>query len=178
MLAIAWAIRREGAAVLFAHYRVGARGQLFKCLKFRSMIANSEEVLRELLDKDSSARAEWKRDHKLKDDPRITCIGRVLRATSLDELPQLINVARGEMALVGPRPITLDELKRYGRTKWHYLAVLPGMTGLWQVSGRNTTTYEQRVRLDERYVNTRSAWLDMKILVRTVRVVITKDGAC
>jgi exopolysaccharide production protein ExoY len=178
MLAVIGAIRRDGGSVLFTHYRVGSRGQLFKCLKFRSMIVGSEQLLQELLEKDPSARAEWERDQKLKNDPRITRIGRVLRATSLDELPQLINVARGEMALVGPRPITLEELKRYGPTKWHYLAVLPGLTGLWQVSGRNTTTYEERVRLDEYYVKSRSAWLDMKILVKTVHVVITKDGAC
>ena len=178
MLAIAAAIRRNGGPALFGHYRVGARGQLFKCLKFRSMVMNSEHVLQEMLEKNPGLRAEWERDQKLRSDPRVTRLGRFLRATSLDELPQLINVARGEMILVGPRPITVNELKRYGSTKWHYLTVLPGMTGLWQVSGRNMTTYEQRVRLDERYVNNRSVWLDMKILAKTVRVVISKDGAC
>ncbi len=178
MLVLAVAIRRDGGPALFAHYRVGARGQLFKCLKFRSMVMNSEQLLKELLESDVALRAEWARDQKLLNDPRVTRLGRFLRATSLDELPQLINVARGDMALVGPRPITVQELTRYGRTKWHYLTVLPGITGLWQVSGRNTTTYEQRVWLDESYVNNRSIWLDLKILVKTVGVVVTKDGAC
>lgn len=177
MLAIAWIIRRDGSPALFSHYRVGARGKLFKCLKFRSMIADSENVLRRSLDRDRVIREEWERDRKLRDDPRITPIGRFLRRSSLDELPQLINVMRGEMALVGPRPITVDELKRYGQTKRQYLTVLPGMTGLWQVSGRNTTTYQRRVELDEHYVDTRSPWLDVKILARTVVAVMRKDGA-
>lgn len=178
MLGLAATIRRDGGPAIYGHYRVGARGQLFRCLKFRSMVGNADQVLRDLLDKDEALRAQWQRDHKLLNDPRITRVGHILRKTSLDELPQLINVLRGEMALVGPRPITLDELKRYGRTKWHYLAVLPGMTGLWQVSGRSTTTYEERVKFDERYVSSRSMWLDMKILAKTVRVVMSKDGAC
>ena len=170
-------IRRDGGPAVYAHYRIGAGGQVFRCLKFRSMVSDADRVLRDLLERDELMRAEWARDQKLRNDPRVTRVGRFLRATSLDELPQLVNVMRGEMALVGPRPITLDELQRYGRTKWHYLAVLPGMTGLWQVSGRSMTTYEERVRLDQHYVSNRSIWLDLKILVRTVHVVMTKDGA-
>jgi lipopolysaccharide/colanic/teichoic acid biosynthesis glycosyltransferase len=114
---------------------------------------------------------------KLADDPRVTPVGRFLRRTSLDELPQFINVLRGEMSLVGPRPLTVAELTRYGRVRWDYLSVAPGMTGLWQVSGRNNTSYAQRVSLDERYVEQRSLWLDFSILLRTVKVVLMRDGA-
>jgi lipopolysaccharide/colanic/teichoic acid biosynthesis glycosyltransferase len=169
--------QRDGAPVLFAHYRVGEKGKLFRCMKFRTMLRNSESVLAELLAKDPQARAEWERDQKLTDDPRITGIGQFLRRSSLDELPQLINVLRGEMSLVGPRPITVGELTRYGKVRWHYLSVRPGITGLWQVSGRNNTSYEERVSLDQRYVEERSLWLDVGILLKTVRVVVLREGA-
>jgi Undecaprenyl-phosphate galactose phosphotransferase WbaP len=169
--------KQDGAPVLYAHYRVGKNGRLFRCMKFRSMLRNSEQVLAALLRDDPVARAEWERDHKLTTDPRITPIGRFLRKSSLDELPQLLNVLRGEMSLVGPRPITVAELTRYGRVRWHYLSVRPGLTGLWQVSGRNNTTYEERVALDQRYVEQRSLWLDACILVKTVRVVLLREGA-
>jgi exopolysaccharide production protein ExoY len=169
--------KQDGAPVLYAHYRVGKDGRLFRCMKFRSMLRNSEQVLAALLRDDPVARAEWDRDHKLTTDPRITPIGRFLRKSSLDELPQLLNVLRGEMSLVGPRPITVAELTRYGRVRWHYLSVRPGLTGLWQVSGRNNTTYEERVALDRRYVEQRSLWLDARILVKTVRVVLLREGA-
>jgi lipopolysaccharide/colanic/teichoic acid biosynthesis glycosyltransferase len=169
--------QRDGGPVLFAHYRVGYEGKLFRCMKFRTMLRNSEEVLSDLLRDDPQARAEWERDHKLVNDPRVTRIGRFLRRSSLDELPQLLNVLRGEMNLVGPRPITVAELARYGRVRWHYLSVRPGITGLWQVSGRNNTTYEQRVALDRRYVEQRSLWLDLGILLRTMRVVAVREGA-
>ena len=179
MLAIAWRIRREdGAPVLFAHWRVGERGRLFRCFKFRSMVKNADQVLGELLLRDPAARAEWERDHKLRDDPRILGIGRLLRLTSLDELPQLFNVLRGEMHLVGPRPVVVQEIPRYGEAKRHYLSVKPGMTGLWQVSGRNNLSYDQRVALDMQYVELRNPWLDLKILLRTVLVLFTRDGAC
>lgn len=178
MLAVAVLItRRDGRPVLFGHYRVGLHGRLFRCYKFRSMYRNSAELLAELLRTDPVARAEWERDQKLKNDPRVTPVGRFLRRTSLDELPQLINVLRGEMALVGPRPITVGELSRYGPVRWTYLSVLPGMTGLWQVSGRSNTSYAERVALDRQYVDQRSLWLDVTILVRTVRVVFARDGA-
>jgi len=178
MLALAWLVRRDGGPATFSHYRVGCGGRLFKCIKFRTMRVDAEQVLGELLASNPALRAEWQRTQKLAEDPRVTPFGRWLRRSSLDELPQLLNVLRGEMALVGPRPITLAELRRYGPARWQYLSVLPGITGLWQVSGRNTTTYEERVALDEHYVATRSAWLDLRILLRTVVVVITRHGAC
>jgi exopolysaccharide production protein ExoY len=178
MLGIAFAIWRfDGAPIVFGHYRVGQDGKLFRCLKFRSMVRNSEAVLARLLREDAQARIEWERDQKLSDDPRITPIGRLLRKTSLDELPQLFNVLRGEMNLVGPRPITVAELPRYRGVRWHYLCVRPGMTGLWQVSGRNDTSYDERVELDRAYVDRRSAWMDVGILLKTVRVVLHSQGA-
>ncbi len=169
--------RADGSPLLFGHYRVGRGGRIFKCLKFRTMRRDAAEVLAELLRSNPAARAEWERDQKLSRDPRVTPIGAFLRATSLDELPQLFNVLRGEMALVGPRPITVAELTRYGSVRWHYLSVRPGMTGLWQVSGRNDTSYAERVELDRRYVESRSLGLDIDILVRTIGVVLVRDGA-
>lgn len=178
MLWIALRIWREdGAPVLFGHYRVGREGRLFRCLKFRSMVRDSKQRLEELLARDAEARAQWERDQKLVDDPRITPIGHFIRRTSLDELPQLFNVLAGDMALVGPRPITVQELTRYGVTRWHYLNVLPGMTGLWQVSGRNELNYAQRVALDREYVERRGLWMDLWILWRTVGVVLRGAGA-
>ena len=166
-----------GGQVLFAHYRVGRNGDLFRCLKFRSMVVDADERLQELLASDPAARAEWEEFRKLRKDPRITPVGHFLRVTSLDELPQIFNVLRGEMALVGPRPITLDEVDRYGRARWLYLQARPGVTGLWQVSGRNLTTFEERVELDRIYVNTRTLWLDLKIMLKTVRVILFRHGA-
>jgi exopolysaccharide production protein ExoY len=169
--------QRDGAPVLFAHFRVGHDGKLFRCFKFRSMLRDSDRVLADLLRNDAQARTEWERDQKLADDPRITPIGRLLRTSSLDELPQLLNVLRGEMCLVGPRPITVAELKRYGKVRWHYLLVRPGITGLWQVSGRNNTTYDERVALDRHYVEQRSLLGDARILCKTVSVVLRREGA-
>lgn len=178
MLVIAALVaHRDGIPVFFGHYRVGLNGKLFRCLKFRTMYRESAQMLAEVLRDDPAARAEWALHNKLTNDPRITPVGNFLRRTSLDELPQLINVLRGEMALVGPRPITVGELCRYGRVRWDYLSVLPGMTGLWQVSGRSDTTYEERVALDLRYVEQRSMWLDAVILVKTVKVVLARDGS-
>lgn len=179
MLAIAWCIWREdGAPVLFAHWRVGQKGRLFRCLKFRSMVRRADLVLAEVLERDPAARDEWMRDRKLRKDPRVLRIGDFLRKSSLDELPQLFNVLRGEMHLVGPRPVVVQEIPRYGEHKRHYFAVKPGMTGLWQVSGRNNLSYAQRVALDVHYVETRSLWTDLRILARTVCVLVTRDGAC
>jgi exopolysaccharide production protein ExoY len=169
--------RSDGAPILFGHYRVGKEGRLFKVLKFRSMRVDAQQRLAELLATDKAARAEWERDFKLTNDPRVTPIGGFLRRTSLDELPQLLNVLRGEMMLVGPRPITVQELRRYGDSRWHYLSVTPGMTGLWQVSGRNDLSYGERVALDRSYVETRTIGLDVEILVRTALVVATGRGA-
>jgi lipopolysaccharide/colanic/teichoic acid biosynthesis glycosyltransferase len=178
MLVVAFLVwRTDGAPVLFAHYRVGRDGHLFRCLKFRTMRRDAQEVLDALLATDARAREEWARDQKLSRDPRITRIGRFLRRSSLDELPQLINVVRGEMRLVGPRPVTPAELVRYGAVRWHYVSVHPGITGLWQVSGRNRTTYEERVALDRRYVEKASPMHDLSILARTIWVVLTGDGA-
>jgi undecaprenyl-phosphate galactose phosphotransferase len=169
--------RSSGAPILFGHYRVTQSGRLFRCLKFRSMYADADAMLAELLATDPAAKAEWDRDQKLSNDPRITPIGEFLRRTSLDELPQLFNVLSGDMRLVGPRPITVSELTRYGNVRWHYLRVRPGMTGLWQVSGRNNTTYDERVAFDRSYVERRSLWLDATILFKTIAVVVRRDGA-
>ena len=169
--------RCDGAPVLFGHYRIGRDGRLFRCLKFRSMYRDSDRMLKQLLDRDPAAHEEWLRDHKLANDPRVTPVGNFLRRTSLDELPQLINVLRGDMGLVGPRPITVAELPRYGDVRWHYLSTRPGMTGLWQVSGRNDVTYEERVELDRRYVEGESWRMRLAILWRTVAVVMHGSGA-
>jgi exopolysaccharide production protein ExoY len=175
---IAWRIWRvDGAPITFAHGRIGRGGKVFRCFKFRSMVRDSSAALEQLLRDDPQARIEWERDRKLRDDPRVTPIGRLLRKTSLDELPQLFNVLRGEMHFVGPRPVTLEEVRRYGARKRHYLSVRPGLTGLWQVSGRNNTTYDQRVQFDTDYVEGRNPIVDLWIVTRTVKVLLTGDGA-
>ena len=172
-----WRIRRTGGSAIFGHLRVGQYGKPFMCLKFRTMVPNAKEVLEEILASDAPARAEWERDFKLKNDPRITPIGAFLRESSLDELPQLWNVLKGEMSLVGPRPIIEEELQRYGDQVGYYLEAPPGMTGLWQISGRNNTGYEDRVALDSWYARNWSLWYDLVILVKTVKVVIARKGA-
>ncbi|MEZ5701076.1 MAG: undecaprenyl-phosphate galactose phosphotransferase WbaP [Burkholderiaceae bacterium] len=173
----AWRISRDGGSAFFGHTRVGQNGKPFKCLKFRSMVMNAQEELAKLLANDPQARAEWERDFKLKNDPRISKIGGFLRRTSLDELPQLWNVLKGEMSLVGPRPLVQAELERYGDDVNYYLMARPGMTGLWQVSGRSDTSYTSRVRFDACYVRNWSLWFDWVILVRTVGVVLKQEGA-
>jgi undecaprenyl-phosphate galactose phosphotransferase len=150
---------------------------MFPCYKFRTMHVDAEQQLRDLLASDPAARAEWEREFKLRNDPRITRIGHFLRRTSLDELPQLFNVIRGEMSLVGPRPIIQAELARYGDDVDYFLMVRPGMTGLWQVSGRNDVDYDTRVYLDTWYVKNWSLWYDIAILFKTVRVVFARKGA-
>ncbi len=167
----------NGQSPLFRHQRVGRDGKRFYCLKFQTMVPNAEVLLQHLLAADPDLRAEWERDHKLKDDPRVTPIGRFLRATSLDELPQLWNVLKGEMSLVGPRPVTREELLRYGRNQVIYMLVRPGITGLWQVSGRNFVEYRKRVAMDVCYVKNQSLVLDLWILAKTVLVVVTRHGA-
>ncbi|MCA3315140.1 MAG: sugar transferase [Roseomonas sp.] len=177
-LIVALLVRADGGPAFFAHQRVGRGGKLFGCLKFRSMVVDSQSRLEALLANDPAARAEWEATRKLKNDPRITPIGRFLRSTSLDELPQLINVLHGEMSLVGPRPVQEAEIDRYyGASAAHYMAVRPGITGLWQVSGRSETSYESRVALDVAYVSRPSLLADLSILLRTPVAVLSRRGA-
>ena len=159
-------------SVFYCQRRIGRGYKGFGCLKFRTMRRDADRVLASMLANDPKLRAEFERDHKLKRDPRITPLGQFLRRSSLDELPQFINVLRGEMSVVGPRPIVWDELRRYGRHMDEVLSVRPGLTGLWQVSGRNNLTYRTRVRLDLTYVRNRSFWLDLGIVLRTIGVVL------
>jgi exopolysaccharide production protein ExoY len=163
--------------IFFAHHRIGRSGRVFPCYKFRSMVINSEEVLRSLLETDNIARLEWELNHKLIDDPRITKIGKFLRKSSLDELPQFFNVLRGDMSLVGPRPIVAAEAARYGRYFEEYCSVRPGITGLWQISGRSDTTYRRRVALDVVYSRMRSMRLNLRILAATPVVVLLGKGS-
>jgi exopolysaccharide production protein ExoY len=177
ILAIAVLMRREGGSIIYRHRRVGREGRSFECLKFRTMVPNADQLLRELLERDPAIKAEWVRDHKLRCDPRVTRLGKFLRRTSLDELPQLWNVMRGEMSLVGPRPVVREELLRYGRNVRAYLSAKPGITGLWQVKGRNDTDYRRRVVLDTYYVRNQGLLLDLYILLKTTKVVLGGSGA-
>jgi Undecaprenyl-phosphate galactose phosphotransferase WbaP len=163
--------------VFYRQARVGRDGRRFHAWKFRTMVHNADEILHDYLSRFPELQAEWKNDHKLKNDPRITPIGSLLRTTSLDELPQLWNVATGEMSLVGPRPIVSEEIVKYGNMFDLYQRVTPGITGLWQVSGRNDTSYAERLELDRYYVRNWSLWLDLFILFRTVRTVLLREGA-
>jgi undecaprenyl-phosphate galactose phosphotransferase len=170
-------VKKDGGPAIFGHERIGRNGKKFKCLKFRSMVMNSQSVLQEILEKDPQARIEWERDFKLKNDPRITKIGHFIRKTSLDELPQLFNVVAGSMSLVGPRPVVQEELERYSDSVEYYLMAKPGMTGLWQVSGRNDIDYDTRVYFDAWYVKNWSMWNDIAILFKTINVVLNRNGA-
>ena len=163
--------------VFYAHKRVGKNGREIKCWKFRSMCINSQEILEEILATDPVRRAEWEKDRKFQDDPRVTKFGKFLRRTSLDELPQLFNILFGDMSLVGPRPVTEPELVKYGDYKDYVLSVVPGLTGMWQVSGRSDTGYEERISFDTYYIQNWSIWLDIWILIKTVWVVINGKGA-
>ena len=163
--------------IFYGHYRLGRRGRPFTAWKFRSMVTNADVVLKQHLVRNHLLREEWERERKLKSDPRITRVGRFLRRTSLDELPQLWNVLRGQMSLVGPRPIVDEEIPYYADKYELYKRVHPGITGLWQVSGRNDVTYAERVNLDAYYVRNWSVWLDIYILLRTIWVVMIGDGA-
>jgi exopolysaccharide production protein ExoY len=168
---------QDGGPVLFAHRRIGRGGKPFFCYKFRSMAVDAEARLAELLARDASAREEWTRDHKLRDDPRVTPLGVFLRRSSLDELPQLFNVLQGTMSLVGPRPIVDAEIVRYGKRFRHYCAVKPGITGLWQVSGRNDVSYRTRVALDCLYAKSQSPRLYLWIMVVTIPAVLSRKGS-
>ncbi|WP_448151400.1 sugar transferase [Labrys miyagiensis] len=167
----------QGRPLFISHTRVGLDGKSFPCFKFRSMVTNGDEVLREHLSGNAAALREWQETHKLKDDPRITPFGKFLRKSSVDELPQLLNIIRGEMSIVGPRPIVRDEISRYGLHIEDYKRVRPGLTGLWQISGRNDTSYHDRVALDVRYVREWSFWRDLSIIVKTVPAVLKSSGS-
>jgi Undecaprenyl-phosphate galactose phosphotransferase WbaP len=162
---------------LFTQLRVGRDGHQFTVYKFRTMRVDAEERLAELLDKNPRAAAEWARFQKLRNDPRVTIVGRFLRKSSLDELPQLLNILRGEMSVIGPRPVTVAEMARYGSDVPFYTAVRPGVLGLWQVKGRNRLTYPERVALDVQYVKTWSIWQDFKIVAMAIPVVLLGLGA-
>ena len=177
MLLVALLIKLDdGGPVVFSHKRVGRNRTMFPCLKFRTMATNSAELLRQHLAENPAAQEEWRETQKLKSDPRITVVGRVLRKTSLDELPQLFNVLRGDMSIVGPRPVVTDEIKKYGSDAAFYLMARPGLTGPWQVSGRNDVSYEARVNFDRNYVENWSLLTDISIIVRTVPAVLLAKG--
>lgn len=168
----------SGSPVFYRQERVGQNGRPFTLYKFRTMRMDGALFLSKWFSQHPEALREWKMTHKLKDDPRITRGGRFLRQTSLDELPQILNVLRGDMSLVGPRPVVKAELEKYGERVGFYLAAVPGVTGLWQVSGRCNVSYDSRVKMDEQYVREWSFWTDIKILLRTPMSVLRRDGAC
>jgi undecaprenyl-phosphate galactose phosphotransferase len=178
LLVIAGLVAWGGGPVLYGHKRIGRGNRPFHCLKFRTMAVDSDKILANLLATNPEVAREWRQNFKLENDPRITRIGRFLRKTSLDELPQLLNVIRGEMSLVGPRPVVADELRYYyGENAGYYHMVRPGITGLWQVSGRSQTTYDRRVFLDTCYVRNWNLWTDVAILFNTVPSVLGGNGA-
>jgi exopolysaccharide production protein ExoY len=176
VLALALKLDSPGP-IFFTQRRMGFGGRDFMCFKFRTMCQNSEAALSRHLFSSPVARAEWARDHKLRNDPRITRLGGLVRRLSLDEFPQLINILRGDMSLVGPRPIVRSEIARYGRYFEDYCRVRPGLTGLWQVSGRNDVSYRRRVSIDCFYVRNKSLWFDTKIVLRTIPVVLGAKGS-
>jgi lipopolysaccharide/colanic/teichoic acid biosynthesis glycosyltransferase len=168
----------DGAPTIFGHPRIGRHGRPFTCYKFRTMVRDADDVLARMLEADPEARREWREHRKLRDDPRILGrLGQFLRRSSLDELPQIFNVLRGDMSLVGPRPVTDAELRHYGRDVGWYLAARPGITGAWQISGRSDMSYAERVQLDVDYVKRADALLDLWILLRTPGTMLRGDGA-
>jgi Undecaprenyl-phosphate galactose phosphotransferase WbaP len=177
MVIVALMVKRDGGPAFFGHSRIGRNGRKFRCLKFRSMVMNGDAVLARVLAENPEAKAEWDETQKLKNDPRVTWIGNILRSTSLDELPQLFNVLMGEMSLVGPRPIVTAEVQKYESDIAHYYRVRPGITGLWQVSGRSDVTYAQRVQMDCWYVRNWSLWHDIAIICKTFPALLKRSGA-
>jgi exopolysaccharide production protein ExoY len=178
LLGIGLLIRlQDGEKALYTQPRYGRSGRAFQCFKLRSMVPDADKRLQDVLDGDPEAKREWELTQKLTNDPRITPLGRFIRLSSIDELPQLINILRGDMSVVGPRPIPLYERNKYGEGFEHYCSVRPGLTGLWQISGRSNITYAQRVEIDTRYVQTRSFWGDIMIMLKTVPAVLKSDGA-
>ena len=168
---------QDSGPIFYGQNRIGRDGRMFKCFKFRSMLVDADARLKQVLETDASARAEWERDHKLKNDPRITPFGQFIRKTSLDEFPQLWNVLRGEMSLVGPRPIVQAEVVKYGRSFPKYLSVKPGITGLWQVAGRNDVTYFRRVAMDRLFARKKNFVVYFVILFMTVPAVLLQRGS-
>jgi exopolysaccharide production protein ExoY len=167
----------DGGSIVYGHRRIGRDGKIFRCLKFRTMVENGDQVLGDYLARNPHMREEWEATRKLQDDPRITRVGSVLRKLSLDELPQLFNILRGEMSIVGPRPVVPDELELYGPAADYYLSTRPGLTGLWQVSGRNDVSYNARVAFDRHYVENWSFAFDLKIIAKTVPAVLSSRGS-
>lgn len=163
--------------IFYGHKRIGKNGKEIKVWKFRSMVTNSQEILEKILAEDEERRIEWEKDRKFKDDPRITKIGKILRNTSLDELPQLWNILKGDMSFIGPRPVTSDELEKYGKYVDFVLSAKPGLSGMWQISGRSDTGYEERILLDMYYIQNWTIWLDIWIIIKTIWVVIKRKGA-
>lgn len=177
VIAVLWGLTRlDGGPGFFGHKRVGKDRRQFSCWKIRTMVPDAEAKLKQYLSENPDAKAQWQRDFKLDNDPRITRLGNFLRKTSLDELPQIWNVIRGEMSFVGPRPVVQDELLRYGESEKFYLSVRPGITGLWQVSGRNNISYADRVRMDRIYASRYSMLQDTKIIAKTATVVLFPTG--
>lgn len=167
----------DGGSIVYGHRRVGRNGTVFRCWKFRTMVENGDEVLRAHFTRNPKDHEEWVATRKLQNDPRVTRVGAVLRRLSLDELPQIINILRGEMSFVGPRPVVQDELELYGNSVFYYLRTRPGLTGLWQVSGRNDVSYGARIAFDRHYVENWSFAYDLQILARTVPAVIASRGS-
>jgi len=165
-------------SIVYSHERIGRGGKTFRCYKFRTMYQNADERLKEILTKDPERKQEWESSFKLKNDPRITSIGSFLRKTSLDELPQFWNVLKGDLSVVGPRPVIKEEIKKhYGIKAYKILSVRPGLTGLWQVSGRSNCSYDERIRMDERYLDNHSFFGDLKLIAKTIPAVISSKGA-
>lgn len=169
-------VSRDGERPFFGHRRIGKDGNTFFCWKLRSMVANAETILATHLVENPAAKAEWDKNFKLDDDPRITRLGQFIRKTSLDELPQLWNILKGEMSVVGPRPVTAAELTLYGADSAYYKAMRPGLTGLWQISGRNDVSYDARVEMDVTYSRSFGFWSDLRIILATAKVVVTRTG--
>lgn len=173
IIAIAIKIDSKGP-VFFAHKRIGKNGNIIKLYKFRSMVINAEELIKSFTPEQMR---EYKENYKLTNDPRITKVGKFLRKTSLDELPQLINIINGDLSIIGPRPVIADELEKYGTNKDKFLSVTPGLTGYWAANGRSNTTYEQRMEMELYYIDNLSLKMDIKVFFKTILSVLKKEGA-
>lgn len=174
IVSIAIKLNSKGS-VIFKQKRVGLNGKYFNIYKFRTMVCNAEDTLKKLTEEQ---KREFEKNFKLENDPRITSIGKILRKTSLDELPQLLNIVYGNMSIVGPRPIVQNEIYKYGKYTKKLFSVKPGLTGMWQANGRSSTSYQQRIRMDMYYIDNRSLWMDFKIIVKTAMSVLKSEGAC